>query len=161
MNQFLQFLDKGKIVTGIAPKALAADGDFVSMKGYQKLTVVICIDNATTVTATAITLDQASAVAGTGAKALAFSKMYANTDTAASDTLVETTVTSNTFDTDDTDAKNLLYVIEIDATDLDMDNNFDCVRVGCASGANSVGCVLYLLHGPRYADTLSTSAITD
>lgn len=161
MNQFLPATDKGKFVTGVAPVALTADGDFVSMKGYQKLTVIISVDNGTTVTGGAITLDQATDVAATGAKALAFTTMKANTDVAASDTMVATAVTSNTFTTDTTNAKNLLYVIEIDASDLDMDSNFDCVRVGCASMANAVGCVIYYLHGPRYAPTDATSAITD
>ena len=161
MNQFLPLVDKAKIVTGVAPVALTADGDFVSMKGFQKLTVIISVDNGNTVTGGAITLDQAQDVSATGAKALAFTNVYANTDVAASDTLTATTVTSNTFTTNTTNAKNLLYVIEIDATDLDMDNNFDCVRVGCASMANAVGCVLYILHGPRYADALARTAITD
>ena len=161
MQQFLPSVDLGKHVVGVAPVALTADGDFVSMKNYQKLSIIITIDNGTTVTGTAITLDQATDVAATGVKALAFSEMWANTDVAASDTLVKTTVTSNTFTTSTTNAKNLQYIIEIDATDLDLDNDFDCVRIGCASAANSVGCVTYYLHGARYSPTLATSAITD
>ncbi len=161
MNEYLNLLDKGKIVTGVAPVALTADGDFVSLKGYQKCTIVISIDNATSVTGTAVTVDQAQDVSATGVKALGFSYQWANADAAASDTLVKTAVTSDTFTTSTTNNKNLLHVIEIDADDLDTNNNFDCIRVGCASAANSVGCVIYHLHCPRYAPTIATSAITD
>ena len=162
MNEFLPLLSKGKVVTGLAPIVPSTSTpDYVSMKGYQKLTVIIICDNATTVTGSAITLKQATAVAATGEKALGFTNVYANIDTAASDTLVATAVTSDTFTTDDTNAKNLLYVIEVDATDLDMDNNFDCVRAGTADATASTIGVVYILHGPRYAPTLATSAITD
>ena len=162
MQQFLNSLDKGKWVTGLAPiTPSTSTPDYVSMKGYQKLAVAIIVDNGNTVTPSAIALKQAQAVAATGEKALAFTKVWANEDVAASDTLVETTVTANTFDTDDTNAKNLLYVIEVDADDLDVDNAFDCVRADTGDAANTVLAVLYYLHAPRYAPTLATSAITD
>ena len=161
MNEYLPLIDKAKIVTGVAPVALTADGDFVSLKNHARLTIIISIDNGSTVTGTAVTVDQAQDVSATGVKELAFTKMWAITDVAASATLTETAVPSNTFTTSTTNAKNLLYVIEIDAADLDTDNNFDCVRVGCASAANSVGCVLYILHGERYAPSIAKTAITD
>ena len=161
-NEMLQALDKGKFVTGLAPiTPSTSTPDYVSLKNFQKFTAVICVDNGATVTGSDITLHQATAVAGTSEKALAFSTYYANTDTAASDTLTATTATSNTFTTDTTNAKNLLYVIEVDSADLDMNNNFDCIRVGTANAANTVLSVVYYLHGPRYTPSLSTSAITD
>lgn len=163
--QHLQLVDQAKIVFGSpiigALATTNGDCDYVSLKGYSKCTIVIAVDNATTVTGGAITLKQATAVAGTGEKALAFSTMYANTDTGASDTLTETAVTSNTFTTDTTDNKNLLYVIEVDADDLDVANGFDCLRVDSLLMANAVGFVQYILHGPRYAAPIATSAITD
>lgn len=162
MNEFLPLLDKAKVVTGLAPiTPSTSTPDYVSMKGFQKLTAIIIADNATSVTGSAITLVQASVVAGTDGKALAFSKMWANADTGASDTLTETAVTSNTFTTATTDNKNLLYVIEIDADDLDADNGFDCVRVGTANAANTVVSVIYILHGAKYMPALDRPAITD
>jgi nicotinic acid phosphoribosyltransferase len=119
------------------------------------------VDNATTVTGGAITLLQAQDVAATGAKALAMTRMWANADTGASDTLVATTVTSNTFTTSTTNDKNLLYVIEVLASDLDVANGFDCVRVDSASMANAVGAVIYILDGARYGGTTPPAAITD
>lgn len=160
----MRLVDKVKFVTACPPAALtstAGDGDYISMKNFDHLTIVILVDNATTVTGGAVTLKQATAVAGTGEKALAFTKMWANVDTGASDTLVETTVSSNTFTTATTDNKNLMYVIEVEATDLDTANGFDCIRIDVASMANAVGSVLYMAHAPAYNPAIAVSAITD
>lgn len=154
--------EQAKIVMGCAPAALtttAGDGDYVSMKNFRRLTIIIPVLNATTVTGGAITLLQATAVAGTGAKALAMTRMWANTDCAAGDTLTATAVVSDTFTTDTTNSKQLLYVIEVLAEDLDLANNFDCVRIDSASMANAVGAAVYILDGARYG--ASPAAITD
>lgn len=159
-----RLIDNVKTVMGCAPAALtstAGDGDYVSLKNFSKLRITLAVLNGTTVTGGAVTLLQASDVAATGAKALAFTKMYANTDCAAGDTLTETAVTSSTFTTGTTNAKQLLYVIEVDASDLDVANGFDCVRVDVASMANAVGVVLYDLYGSRYSSPLAVAAITD
>jgi hypothetical protein len=165
MMQALNLTDVAKIVFGSpiigALATTNGDCDYVSLKGYNRLTIVIAVDNATTVTGGAITLKQATTVAGGSEKALAFSKMYADIDTATGDSLTETAVTSNTFTTDTTDNKNLLYVIEVKAEDLDVTNSFDCVRVDSLLMANAVGFVGYILHGARYASPLAVAAITD
>jgi hypothetical protein len=157
--------DNAKIVLGSpiigALATTNGDCDYVSLKGYERATILIQVDNATTVTGGAITLKQATAVAGTSEKALAFSSMWANTDCAAGDTLTETAVTSNTFTTDTTDNKNLMYVIEVAADDLDVANGFDCIRVDSLLMANAVGAVTYILHGARYASPVASAAITD
>lgn len=160
----LQLVDFAQVVVMCPPAALtstAGDGDYVSMKGFARATVIISVDNATTVTGGAITLIQAKEVAGSTTKALSFSKMYANTDVGASNTLVETAVVSNTFTTSTTDNKNLLYVIEITADMLDGDGGYDCFRVDSASMANAVGSIVCILHGARYAAPLAFAAITD
>lgn len=145
----------------VAGATTGGDCDYVSLRGYAGATIVIMVDNATTVTGGAVTLKQATAVAGTSEKALAFASYLANTDVGASDTLTETTATSNTFTTDTTDAKNQLFVIEVDAASLDVANGFDCIRVDVASMANAVEGVLYILHGARYASPIAQAAITD
>lgn len=153
-----------KMVTGLAPiLPSSSTPDYVSLKNFARATFVILVDNATIVTGSAITLKQATAVAGTGEKALAFTKMYANEDTAATDLLVETAVTSNTFTTDTTNAKNLMYIIEIEAPELDVANDFDCVRVGTADAVAAIVSVLYCLWPNRYATKVidSPSAIID
>lgn len=137
------------------------DCDYVSLKDYQGCVILIASDNATTVTAGDITLKQATAVAGTGEKALAFTKMYANADVSASDTVVETAVTSNTFATQAVDNKNSIYLIDVKASDLDVAGGFDCLRVDVLNSVASVAFVGYVLYGPRYAPTIARAAITD
>lgn len=154
--------DKCKIVVGCAPALLATtagDGDWVSMKGYKKCSIVLVILNATTVTGGAVTVLQAQAVAGTGSKALSFTSALRNIDAAAADALASFAVTSDTFTTDATNSKQLLYVIDVDATQLDQANGFDCIRIDVASSAASVGCALYFLHPMRFST--APSAITD
>jgi len=160
----LQLVDFAKVVVMCPPAALtstAGDGDYVSMKGFDRCTIIIAVDNGNTVTGGAVTLIQAKEVAGSTTKALGMSKMYANIDIGATDTLVETAVVSDTFTTDTTNAKNLLYVIEVKASDLDVDGGYDCLRIDVASMANAVGSVVAVLHPARYAAPLAISAITD
>jgi len=154
--------ERYKFVSGLAPiTPSTSTPDYVSMKNYSHLTVVILCDNATTVTGSAITMKQATAVAGTSEKALAFTTMRANEDTGATDTLVVTAVTSNTFTTDATDAKNLMYVIEIDDSQLDNANSFDCVRVGTGDTTAQIVAVTYILSGASYGGVTPPTAITD
>lgn len=161
----MKLSDKAKFVYAspglVAGATTGGDCDYVSLKGYSGATIVIMVDNATTVTGGAVTLKQATAVAGTSEKALVFADYLANTDVGAADTLVVTAATSNTFTTDATNDKNQLFVIEVDAADLDVANGFDCIRVDVASMANAVEGVLYILHGARAASPIAVSAITD
>lgn len=157
-----QLVETCKIVSGLAPiLPSSSTPDYVSMKNASHITILILADNATSVTGSAITLKQATAVAGTSEKALAFSYQWANTDTGASDTLVKTAVTSDTFTTDDTNNKNLMYVIEVDAADLDVSNGFDCIRAGTGNAAATVISVAYIVRGLRYPQATPPAAITD
>lgn len=147
------------LVTGLAPiTPSSSTPDYVSLKGVIKFTAVILVDNGTTVTGSAITVSEATAVAGTGAQTLTLTKMWANTDTAAGDTLTETAVTSNTFTTDTTNAKNLIYVIEVDPAELS--DGYDCVAITTGNGANMVLSVLYILE-LKHKRALPLTAITD
>jgi hypothetical protein len=87
--------------------------------------------------------------------------MYANADCAAGDTMTETAVASDTFTTPTTASKQLLYVIEVDASSLDVNNGFDCVRIDSTGMVNAVGCAIYDLYGSRYASPIDVVAITD
>lgn len=137
----------------VALTSTAGDGVYVSMKNYRRATIIVDITNGATVTGTAVTLKQATAVAGTGEKALAFTRMLANTDVAAGNApsnYTETAVSANTFTSGTTNAKRLRYVIEVDSEALDSANSFDCLRVDADSAVNSVGSVSYILWGARY-----------
>lgn len=160
----MRLIDEVKFVTGCPPAALtgaAGDGDYISMKNYTNLSIVIQVDNGSTVTGGAISLKQATAVAGTGEQPLGFSKMFANIDAGASDDLVETVVSGDTFTTDTTNNKNLMYVIDVQDTDLDIVDGYDCVRIDVASMANAIGSVTYILSGAKEKPANTVSAITD
>ncbi len=139
---------------GLLLTSTLGDTTYVSMKGYERCQIIISIADGTTVTGSTITLKQATAIAGTSEKALAFTRMLANTDYGASKTMVETAVTSNTFTTQTTNSKDSLYIIDVDASDLDVANGFDCLRVdgtGHAATASRGVVVLYNLYGARYS----------
>jgi hypothetical protein len=143
-------------VNGVAPSSTTPA--YVSLKGYQRCAIIISGVNGATVTGSAITLKQATAVANTGEKALGFSNMYARTDTTNTtvSTLTNTAVTSNTFTTNSTNSQKFLYVIDVKASDLDVGNSFDCLRAGTGDAVNSTLTVLYVLYNPRYEDTTPT-----
>ncbi len=164
MNPNLSILEHAKIVVGLPPRTPSTSTpDYVSMKGYARCAVIIVVDNATTVTGSAVTLKQAQAVAGTGEKALALPSAFRNVDIDAADALAEFAVTADTFTTDPTNNKNLLYVADVKAEDLDLDNGFDCIRAGVGDATAAVLAVLYVLYGARYivSGQTSPSAILD
>ena len=138
---------------GLLLTSTLGDTVYVSLKGFRRCQIIIGIADGTTVTGSTITLKQATAVAGTSEKALAFTRMLANVDHGAARTMVETTVTSNTFTTQTTNSKDSLYIIDVDSDSLDVAGGFDCLRVDCTGHAATAsrGCfVLYNLYGPRY-----------
>ncbi len=131
--------------------------DYVSLKNFERLAIVILVKNATTVTGSAITLKQATSVAGGSEKPLAFAKAYRNVDTAAADALAEFAVSSDTFTTQAVNSKNAMYVIEVKAEDLDVNGGFDCVRLGTGDGVATTLTVLYALFGAKFPTTVSAT----
>lgn len=137
----------------VALTGSAGNAAWVSLKSFYRVTAIIQVLNATTVTGGVVTLKQATDITGTGEKALTFTKMQADIDVAASQTLTETVVTSSTFTTDTTNSKRLCYVIEVDASSLDRAHDFDYFRVDVDNMASAVGMVTYLLwNWRRYSD---------
>lgn len=162
MNPNVQLAEMAKVVTAFGPAVpSSASPDWVSLKNYSKLTILIQALNATTVTGSAVALEQATAVAGTSSKALAFDTVRRNIDTAAGDTLTAAAVTSDTFTTDSTNSKGLMYVIEVDAADLDVDGGFDCVRVTLGDATAATISATYVLWPARYGSATPPSAIVD
>lgn len=161
MNINARLVEQAKIVTGLGPVTPSSSTpDHVNLKHYPRCTVIIQALNGTTVTGSAITLVQSTDVANTGGKTLSFDKVFANVDTGASDTLVDTTVSSNTFTTNSTNSKGLLYVIEVTQDMLDTANSFNCFRVGTGNAANTTLSVTYVLWPARFAQATPPSAIT-
>lgn len=139
---------------GLLLTSTLGDTLYCSMKNFRKCQILISIADGTTVTGSTITLKQATAVAGTGEKALGFTRMLSNVDYAAAKTMVDTAVVANTFTTQTVNSKDSLYILEIDAEDLDLANGFDCFRVdgtGHAATASRGCVVLYNFFGARYS----------
>lgn len=106
--------------------------DYISMKTFAHVSIII-LSGAWAAGTAAVTLKQATAVAGTGTKALGFSWMW--TDIASAGTFVKTAVVANTFNLG---TANSMWIINIDDDMLDVDNGFDCMCVDVASpGANN------------------------
>jgi hypothetical protein len=146
--------------SGLLLTSTLGDTTYVSLKNYAKCRILISISDGTTVTGSTITLKQATAVAGTGEKALAFTRMLANTDYAASKVMTETAVTSNTFTTQTTNSKDSFYIIDVDTSTLDVAGGFDCIRVdgtGHAATASRGCAVIYELYGARYSGATVTA----
>lgn len=160
-----QLINQVHPVVGWFPQAATSvDGDYISLKGYAGVSIIIMLDVHTGTDAGAVALVQAVNVAGSGTtpKALGFDYVYANLDTEASDALVKTAVVSDTFNAGGV-TKSCLYVIEVKAEDLDVDGGFDCLKVTLATTDTSNVAILYMLHTPRFIaqDGSHKSAIVD
>lgn len=148
-----RFVDKSKFLVALhAVVPSSAAPKYVSLKGYNHVTVIVSFVNATTVTGSAITLNQATAVAGTSAKALAFTVAWVLLDDGSSAVLTQTAVSSNTFTTSAVNSKSGYYIIEVDADTLDVANGFDCFQVGIGNGTATTIEASYILgNQPRYS----------
>jgi len=149
-----------KIVEAIAPQAGGAiTGDYVSLKNVHRAFVVVHITqgNAATV---AITIEQASAVAPTGSKAITVAvPIWANEDCVTSDVLVRQT-DAISFTTSAA-VKHKIVIFQIDPSTFDLANGFDCLTVITAASdvANITAAMYYLCE--RYQQATPPSAIID
>jgi hypothetical protein len=164
----MRLVESTQIVSGFLPVDLqtaANSGDYVSLKDYNHLTVIFFKAVGTAGDDPVLALQQATAVAGTAAKDLTFTTIYKKQGTlTAVGTFTKVTQAAAASYTDATSAEvAAIWVIEIDAQDLDVENNFDCVAANVADvGGNAqLGCLLYILSEPRYAQAIPPSAIVD
>ena len=148
------------LIEAITPQAGdAITGDYISLKNAHRAFVLVHVAQGNAATM-AISIQQATDVAGTGTKVITVVvPIWANEDCAASDTLVRQTDAVNF--TTSAAVKHKLIVFQIDPETLDMANGFDCITVitGASNAANITSAV-YLLE-PRYAQTTPPSAIVD
>lgn len=164
-----------QIVGAIRPVDLSAAanaGDWVSLKDYKSVWILFHSAIGTAGDDPTVTLLQASAVAGTGSKALNINTSRIFKKQAATNLLAvgqwssaAAGVTANAW-TDATSAEQeLLLAIGVDADELDVDNGFDCVSISVADvGTNAqLGAAYYILGEPRYQaqPTSLPSAIAD
>jgi len=158
-------VEQTKIVVGGGPVLLntaGITGAYVSMKNYNHLTAIVALAPASGTDTAAITAKQATAIAGTSAKALGFSNIWKNGAPGTNDTLVKTAVVANSVTTSALAALEL-YVIEIDAADLDVANGFDCVGIDVSDpgSVSTPASIIYILSQPRYGQSTPPSAVID
>jgi hypothetical protein len=152
------FVEQAQIVPAFVPVNLATaanPGDWVSMKGFARCTIIFVAGAGTAPDDATITVSQATAVAGTGSKALTFTRIDVKqgADLAAIGDFTTVTQAAATSYTSDTSAETQnLWVIDIRAEELDENNGFDCVQasIGDVGTAAKIGTVLYILWGSRY-----------
>ncbi len=156
------FIEQADIVTALSNATPSSSTPTrVSLKNYQRCTVIIDVANATTVTGSAITLKQATDIANANAdeKAVPFTTVYANLDLSLGDARTATAVVSNTFTTLTTNTKNAQYVIEVDPSEqMDINGGFDCLRVGTGNAVAATLTVTMLLWPAKYGRTTGLSA---
>jgi hypothetical protein len=135
--------------------------DYVSLKNVHRAWIVASFTQAVG-HATVISPKQASAVAGTGVKALtAAGPGWFNEDTAASDTLVAQTAATTYTVTNDVKKKMVICEI-VPGQNMDINGGFDVL--GCtisnSSQASNFVSVVYILE-TRYPSATPPAAITD
>ena len=156
------FVEKYKLVQGIQPRTTNAgfSTDWVSLKNANKAIIVVNLTQAAA-HATAFTLAQASVVAGTDTKAMTNNvAIWANEDTAASDSLARQT-DAKAY-TVAADIKNKMIVFEVDPNALDVANDFDCISLTVANSgeATNFASVEFYLD-MKYQEDVPPTAITD
>lgn len=165
MSPNAALVEQAKIVQLLGPVAPSSSTcDFVSLKGCSRCALVIPVKNGSTVTGSAITLTQATDVSNTSGKTLSFTQAWRCINAGPSgntDVLSSFTVSSNTFTTDTTNTTDNLYVIEIQATDLDVANGFDCIRPNTGNSVNATLSVVAVLYPVKYGKAALDSAIAD
>lgn len=166
----MQLIDEIQIVPGFLPVDMsggANDGDWVSLKNYDRCTIIFIADSGTAGDDPVLSLQQATDVSGTDAKDLevidtVFVKQGASL--AAIGAFTKETQTAAASYTDDTSAEvEKVWVVEVQAPELDVANDFDCLRARVADvGGNAqLGTLIYVLSHPRHAADPMPSAISD
>jgi hypothetical protein len=150
-----------KVIQVFAPKTTngSLSSQVVSLKNAHKAWVVFEFTQAVG-HATTPTLVQATSIAATTNKAGPAVEIWANEDTAASDTLVRKTAAASYAVTND--VKNKEVVFEIDPSRLDVNGGYDCIyftEATSSQATNFVSATAYLLAA--YQQATPPSAILD
>lgn len=145
----------------LAPAADAAGrtGGYVSLKGASKAFIVVHINqgNAATVQ---LSINQATAVAGTGAKAITNAvPIWSNLDAATAAAFTRRPDAVNY--TTDAALKVKTVVFAIDPASLDVANGFDCIAVvtGASNAANITSAQVFLES--TYGQATAVNALAD
>lgn len=143
--------------------AAGANAGWVSLKNYQRCTLLLVCAAGGAAEPPTITLQQATDVSGTGAKAAAAIRSISKKEHATAVEGIGTwtdvaQAAAGTFL--GTAQVQAIYAVEVDLDLLDNDNAFDCIRATIADvGATAkFGSLMYILWGARYEPVLSPVA---
>jgi len=106
---------------------------YTNMAEGKDLTVMIVTGAIAANASAAVTLNQASDAAGTGSKTLSYAGYYTVTTVAGADVPTYTAGALSIRDADD----NKVFLIEVDASQLDVQNDFDHVEAAVADPGQS------------------------
>ena len=153
--------DSVNFAEGFLPVNMATaanDGDWVSLKNYQAVGIILFSGPGASAEPATITLEQALDVSGGSAKALTISRYHkkqaatnlqaVGTWTIVTQTAAATVALGSGADGD----KAAIVGIWIKSEDLDADGGFDCVRARVADVGLTAqtGAILYALCNPRF-----------
>jgi hypothetical protein len=171
MGPNTSFLEQVQVVTGFSPIALttARTADVVSMKNYRRCTVLFSKGIGGAGEDPTITILQGTNVAFGTNKALDFTTVYVKQDpTSIGDVGQWTKVTqaaANTYTDATSGEQEALWAVQFKAEDLDIDNNYDCIRasIGDVGSVSQIGALYYFLSDPVFEDAPQSmaSAIVD
>lgn len=150
-----------KPIQALAPAADAAGraGAYISLKNVGKVYIIVNITQGHADTVK-LTIEQATAIAGTGSKAITnVIPIYANLDTATNDTL--TRATDAVEYTTNAALKNKQVVFCVDPAKLDINNGFDCIVIKTgASNAANITAASYIVEN-AYQGATQPSVVVD
>jgi len=151
------YADKLKIIHAFGPSTNGGGftGDYISLKNVVKCWVVLHFNDTGAAATAAITLENASVVAGSDDQAITqVVPIWSNLDCATADTL--TSQSAAVSYTTDNAQKYKIVLLEVDPSKLDAGFDVLVVKVGVSSASNYVG-GLYICE-MRYS---SADVITD
>ncbi len=171
-SENIRLLERMQIVPGFPPAALttARTGDVVSLKGYRRCLVLFHAAIGSAGEDPTITILQGTDVAFGTNKPLDFTEIFVKMDaTHLSDVGQWTKVTqaaSNTYTDATSGEQEKMWAIEFKAEDLDIENDYDCIRAALGdvgSVATQIGALYYLLSDPIFSKAPQDmeDAITD
>lgn len=154
--KLLEVLNIGSVIAPVDLSTAANTGDWINVSKYHDFMLVLFKGVGTAGDDPTITIEQATAAAGTGNKALKFTTLYTKQDTALTSVGTWTEVTqaaANTY-TDATSAEDqALWAIPFNTDELDIDGGFTHVQASVGDvGTNAqIGCAFIILGTPKYA----------
>jgi hypothetical protein len=163
------FVEEAQIVMAIVPvdsQAGANTGDYVSLKNFERCTIVLIKAAGVAGDDPVITVTQAQDVSGTGVKALQITRVDSKVgvQTGIGVFTKNTQAAADTYtDLVSAEAQGI-FCVEFKAEDLDVNNGFDCLKVAIpdtGAGGAQLLTAIYILRGGKFNPASGVSAIVD